>query len=317
MKTAASVDEAVSLLETKRFDVVLCDNKMPRRSGEELVDEVRTRWPSTFIVSVTGAASEKTARRMLEEGPYYYLPKPFRLSRISEILEVVRSEIEFRSRVAPARPLEEVISGLLADGLTVGLIGGDSASTRPGVTVLPEVSPNSSGIPEPIAEFLGRSSQTSLVLLATDDWVRRTGRSHTLEIVRLLRARMSGVGPLLVALEGEALSQRDVLVMREALSFPTVPLEGFGIAGRQRRSIVRSLSSGPKRAPALLEALTAEEADAGVYFLENLVAHHLVELHDGLYRLTHDGEKAAQAIFEIERSPSVAPGGSRLFTIAG
>ena len=317
LKSASSAEEALGLLEREGFDVLLCDNKMPRRSGAELIAEVRSRWPSIFIVSVTGAASEQTTRRMLEDGPYHYLLKPFRLSQITRVLNIVRSELELRSRVAPGRSLDEVLDELLRDGLHVGILGTDLGTARMGISILPDDPTNPAGLPKSLEAFVRTTSNPSVVLLLADRWLRNRGHSKALEFVRWLRSRMEGVGPLVLGIERSVLSQREVLVLRETLSFPSVTFEGFGGSGRQRRALLRSLSTGPKREGQLQLALEPQEAEAGPYFLDDLVAHGLIERHSGLYRLTSDGEKEAQAIGELERSPSMASGGSRIFTLAG
>ena len=317
VSSAGSVDEALGFLERDRFDVLLCDNVMPRRTGESLVTEVRRRWPAIFVVSVTGAASERAARRMLEEGPFYHIMKPFRSQQIYRVLDSIRSEMAFRSRIAPHQCLSDVLEGLIRDGLEVGMVGPSSPPRLPGLQSLADDPHHPGALEGAVETFLAGSNRPSLLVELSEDGMRDRDPARVIDLVRQLRVRMEGAGPLVVGIAERAFSQLDVLALRESLSFPTVRFGGYEIAGRQRRAILRTLSTGPKRVDQLLSALDPEEAEAGSYFLDNLVAHGWVRREGDLYRLTKDGEKASLAAGELERSPSVTSGGSRLFTLQG
>ena len=315
VSSAGSVDEALAFLERNRFDVMLCDNLIPRRPGESLVAEVRERWPRTFVVSVTGAASEQSARRLLEEGPFYHVMKPFRFDQVVRVLEVIRSEIDLRARIAPVQSVSEAVEALIRDGLEIGVLGPFSLRLPAGVHPLADVPWDRGVLATVVESFLQVSDRPSILVVLSEGWVRERGRVRIVDLIRQLRIRMEGVGPLVLGIDEGAFSQRDVLVLRESLSFPKIPFEGSGFAERQRRLILHMLASGPKRLDQLQSTLDPEEAEAGPYFLDNLVSHGLIQFGGGLYRLTHDGERAAQATAELERSPSIASGGSRIFTL--
>lgn len=48
---------AMQLLEARRFDVVVADQRMPGVRGMQLLATVRARWPETRRVLLTGAAT--------------------------------------------------------------------------------------------------------------------------------------------------------------------------------------------------------------------------------------------------------------------
>ncbi len=50
---AASGEEALSLLEKRRFNLLITDNRMPGMSGVDLAMTSRARWPSLPIVMLT------------------------------------------------------------------------------------------------------------------------------------------------------------------------------------------------------------------------------------------------------------------------
>ena len=48
--TAGTAEQALCLLDSKRFDLVLTDISMPGMSGLELLGIVRQRWPETTVI---------------------------------------------------------------------------------------------------------------------------------------------------------------------------------------------------------------------------------------------------------------------------
>lgn len=67
---------AILLLRKQRFDVVMTDLGMPLMSGDELAIVVKTRYPETPVVLVSGAGEELERRQTLPEGVDVILPKP-------------------------------------------------------------------------------------------------------------------------------------------------------------------------------------------------------------------------------------------------
>jgi CheY-like chemotaxis protein len=67
---------AVLLLRQRPFDVVLTDRAMPIMSGDELAMVVKSRYPSTAVVLVTGMGGEMVRRDQQPEGVNVILPKP-------------------------------------------------------------------------------------------------------------------------------------------------------------------------------------------------------------------------------------------------
>ncbi len=94
--TAASGNEALSVLETEHFDLVITDLRMEGLSGLDLLREVKVRAPDTEVIVVTAYASYDSAIQAMKAGAYDYLKKPF---RVDEILLVCERALE-RHRLA-------------------------------------------------------------------------------------------------------------------------------------------------------------------------------------------------------------------------
>ena len=53
-ETAASADEALAKLATESFALVISDMMMPGRNGIELLREIKTRYPETAVIMISG-----------------------------------------------------------------------------------------------------------------------------------------------------------------------------------------------------------------------------------------------------------------------
>jgi PAS domain S-box-containing protein len=82
---ANSGAEALELLRSNRVDLVITDQAMPRMSGTQLIDAIRSEWPDMSIVLATGYAE-------LPEGTppgVTRLAKPFTLAQVARLIDQV------------------------------------------------------------------------------------------------------------------------------------------------------------------------------------------------------------------------------------
>lgn len=92
---AETAEQALSFLETERYDVILTDISMPGLSGLELLSHMRHTQPDTPVIVITGIQDQAHAQGLLKLGAFHYLLKPFRL----EVVEAsVEKAIEFHRR---------------------------------------------------------------------------------------------------------------------------------------------------------------------------------------------------------------------------
>ncbi|MDD5170425.1 MAG: response regulator [Syntrophales bacterium] len=76
--------DAVDLLEERQYDVVITDGYMPKMTGFDLCRFIRSKYPSTYIIGVTGSTNLK---EFAEAGANACFPKPFRFSRLQQAIE--------------------------------------------------------------------------------------------------------------------------------------------------------------------------------------------------------------------------------------
>jgi putative nucleotidyltransferase with HDIG domain len=89
---ASAAEQALSLITDEPFDLVVSDIKMPGLSGLDLLRAVKGKQPGTPVVLITGNPSVNSAVFGLRHGAYDYLPKPFSIREVQQLLARVRSD---------------------------------------------------------------------------------------------------------------------------------------------------------------------------------------------------------------------------------
>ncbi|MDD5153847.1 MAG: endopeptidase La [Desulfovibrionales bacterium] len=82
--TAANGTEALQLIESSRFDLILADLKMDGLDGLTLLEKTRSLCPETAFIMMTGYATIDSAVETLKKGAFHYLAKPFKLEDLRE-----------------------------------------------------------------------------------------------------------------------------------------------------------------------------------------------------------------------------------------
>jgi two-component system, NtrC family, response regulator PilR len=96
---AGDGQEAWVRFQAEPFDLVICDIKMPKMDGLELLQKVKEQRPSLAVIMVTAYASPEDAIAAMKAGAYDYLTKPFKLE---EIKSVIHNALELTEGQAPA-----------------------------------------------------------------------------------------------------------------------------------------------------------------------------------------------------------------------
>jgi CheY-like chemotaxis protein len=78
-QTAETAEQALKLLESKRYNVAIVDISLPGMSGLELLGHIRQRWPETEVIIITGIDYHQYIGDLTKMGAADYLVKPFQL----------------------------------------------------------------------------------------------------------------------------------------------------------------------------------------------------------------------------------------------
>lgn len=103
--TATSSEEAMEQLALTRYDVVLTDLKMTGATGLDLLEEIRSRWPETRTILMSGQAEAADAAIAIEHGIDRLLLKPFDLEVLRAAVERALAERRAQTNVAKDRNL--------------------------------------------------------------------------------------------------------------------------------------------------------------------------------------------------------------------
>ena len=87
--TARNGRDALTLLESESFDIVLTDLRMPVMDGNALIRAVQDRCPDLPILVMTGHTQPEMERQALDDGALMVLRKPLRLRQLTTILRRV------------------------------------------------------------------------------------------------------------------------------------------------------------------------------------------------------------------------------------
>jgi len=94
---AADAKEALSMLESESFDIILADIKMPGMDGMEMHRRIKSLNPESIVIIMTAFASVETAVQALKDGAYDYITKPFDPDDLSHLIRNAANQIEIKS----------------------------------------------------------------------------------------------------------------------------------------------------------------------------------------------------------------------------
>lgn len=77
-----SAEEALTLLQATKFDLILSDIMMRGMSGLDMIPHVLAQSPETVIIMISGAQTIESAIEALRAGAFDYLMKPFELRHV-------------------------------------------------------------------------------------------------------------------------------------------------------------------------------------------------------------------------------------------
>jgi len=90
---AENAKQALSILESDVFDIILTDLKMPGMDGLELLQRIKTLNKESIIIVMTAFATVDTAVRALKEGAFDYVTKPFDPDDLSHLIRNATKQI--------------------------------------------------------------------------------------------------------------------------------------------------------------------------------------------------------------------------------
>ena len=99
--------EGLELFSGEKFDVVLCDIKMPDMDGIEVLQKMSEINPDIPIVMISGHGNVDTAVDAIKKGAYDFIEKPLDLNRL---LVTIRNAMERKDLVSETKILRKKVS---------------------------------------------------------------------------------------------------------------------------------------------------------------------------------------------------------------
>lgn len=110
-------EEAVSMLQTEKVDIVITDMKMPKVDGLELLKFVKEKTPETEVIIITGYATVENALDAMRSGAYDFVQKPFNIDELTALVEKALEKTELKMLVALYESSNAVFSSLRLEEL--------------------------------------------------------------------------------------------------------------------------------------------------------------------------------------------------------
>ena len=88
--------DALKMMDSEPFGVVITDLKMTSMGGMELLRRINKDFPETLVIVITGYSSVSSAVEVLKTGAFDYLPKPFTPDELRGVVKQALFEREIR-----------------------------------------------------------------------------------------------------------------------------------------------------------------------------------------------------------------------------
>ncbi len=103
---AADGIEGLKILEKDKFDIILCDIKMPQMDGIEVLVRIKEMGIDSSVVMISGHGTLENAVDAIRKGAYDYLEKPLDLNKL---LVIVKNATEKKALVAENKVLKQKV----------------------------------------------------------------------------------------------------------------------------------------------------------------------------------------------------------------
>ena len=99
--------EGIEKIKQNDYDLVLCDIKMPKKDGIEVLEESKKIKPETTFVMISGHGDIDTAVDSMRLGAFDYIPKPPDLNRL---MTSVKNALEHKELIIENKQLKKKVS---------------------------------------------------------------------------------------------------------------------------------------------------------------------------------------------------------------
>jgi DNA-binding NtrC family response regulator len=117
---ATNGQEAIEATRREKYDLALLDLKMPGIDGRQVLEILKKEHKFLEVIILTGHGSVDSAVECTKLGAFDYLPKPYELDKLLEVLKKAyqtRLEKKFQLDEARMQKLQQLAAGSSALGI--------------------------------------------------------------------------------------------------------------------------------------------------------------------------------------------------------
>ncbi len=140
--TATSGDQALEILQTRKFDAIISDYAMPGMNGIEFMKQVKSLDDDTPFIIFTGKGREDIVIDALNFGADLYLEKgPDPRAQFSDMMQKIRGMVSVRADIRGRTEMVGILTSILRrfPGMFFRMVAGDGDSfifASPGAEIL-------------------------------------------------------------------------------------------------------------------------------------------------------------------------------------
>lgn len=97
VECASNAKEALTKVESERFDIILADIKMPGMDGLEMHRRIKALNKDAIVIIMTAFASVESAVQALKDGAFDYVTKPFDPDDLSHLIRNATAQISLKT----------------------------------------------------------------------------------------------------------------------------------------------------------------------------------------------------------------------------
>ncbi len=107
IEEAENGPDGLKLIKQKPFDIILCDIKMPRMDGMEVLENIKNLEEDIPVIMISGHGNEETAVDAVKKGAFDYISKPPDLNRL---LITIRNALDKNHLITETKVLKRKVS---------------------------------------------------------------------------------------------------------------------------------------------------------------------------------------------------------------
>jgi len=104
--TSENGEDGLRMLKNEEIDLVLCDIKMPKMDGMEVLERIQKTNASIPVIMISGHGSVDTAIEAVRKGAYDYISKP---PDLNKLLITIKNALEKKDLVEETKVLKEKV----------------------------------------------------------------------------------------------------------------------------------------------------------------------------------------------------------------